>query len=91
MRDWPNLSAPHGRIRFGLSHVPPCPRKRKRQQIKHWEVEKPKLDAANQLRGIFDIPLEDTEHDNIVEKESKELERPEARNMPRIAQHQATP
>ena len=47
----------------------------------NWEEEKPKLNSARQLRGFFDNPSEDSEHENIGGIARKKLQRLEAPTM----------
>ena len=42
----------------------------KRKAKQKWAIEKPKLDSARQLRGIFFIELEDENFKNIMKKRS---------------------
>ena len=42
----------------------------KRKEKQTWAIEKPKLDHARQLRGIFLIELEDEDLKNIMKKRS---------------------
>ena len=50
----------------------------KRKAKQNWAIEKPKLDNARQLRGIFFIELEDEDFKNIMKKRSKEVRNSDA-------------
>ena len=47
----------------------------KADQKQDWAVEKPKLDNAGKLRGIYFIDPEDEEHKETIEKKKKTQER----------------
>ena len=47
-----------------------------------WAIEKPKLDNARRLRGIYFIDPEDMEFKEIIENARRKLETPLARAMP---------
>ena len=53
------------------------------QRKKHdWAIEKPKLDNARRLRGIYFIDLEDMEFKEIIKNARRNLETPMAPAMP---------
>ena len=53
-----------------------CSMQRTRKQNKEWAVEKPKLDNARQIRGIFFIEPNDEEFKIIMEAARRKLEVP---------------
>ena len=54
----------------------------KRKAKQKWAIEKPKLDNARQLRGIFFIELEDEDFQDILKKAREKLEIPMPAAMP---------
>ena len=54
-----------------------------KRKAKHkWAIEKPKLDNARKLRGIFFIELEDEDFKNIMKNARRKLEIPMPAAMP---------
>ena len=47
-----------------------------------WDTEKPKLDAARRLRGIFDIESDDKEFDNAIKNARRKVPFPKAMRIP---------
>ena len=54
----------------------------KRREKQKWAVEKPKLDNARQLRGIFFIEPDDEEFKHIMKNARRKLEVPMPATMP---------
>ena len=54
----------------------------KRKEKQKWAVEKPKLDSARRLRGIFFIDSEDEENKDIMKNARRKLEIPMPAAMP---------
>ena len=54
----------------------------KKKAKQRWAIEKPKLDNARQLRGIFFIEPEDVEFKDIIKKARRKLEIPMPAAMP---------
>ena len=59
-----------------------CPMQRKRKQNKDGAIEKPKLDNARQLRGIFFIEPNDEEFKLAMKAARRKLEVPMPAAMP---------
>ena len=57
-------------------------KKAKLQEKQNWVIEKPKLDNARRLRGIYFIELEDIEFKEIFKNARRKLETPIAPAMP---------
>ena len=61
--------------------------KRQKQEIEKWKLEKPKLDAERQARGIYFVPdSEVDEFNDILQNAMKEHSLPQAPVMPNIFQ-----
>ena len=54
----------------------------KRKAKQKWAIEKPKLDNARQLRGIFFIEPEDEDFKDIMKNARRKLEIPMPAAMP---------
>ena len=62
----------------------------KRKEMQKWAIEKPKLDNATRLRGIFFIDLDDEEFKRTMETARKKLEIPmPAAMLCRLQHHQS--
>ena len=65
-------------LRFGLG----MSKAAKKQEKKEWAVEKPTLDNARKLRGIYFIGPEDREYKDTIKNARKKLETPLEAAMP---------
>ena len=55
----------------------------KEREKQEWAIEKPKLEYARNLRGIYSIDASEEEYKDIIKKVRRNLERPKAAAMPR--------
>ena len=74
-KDWTGLTT-KDRTRIGIARTVDHKSKEIKETVRqNGEKEQPQLDTARQLGGIFVVPSDDTEHDNIVENARMKLER----------------
>ena len=53
-----------------------------RREKQEWAIEKPKLEHARKLRGIYSIDPSDEKYKDIIKKAKRKLETPKAAAMP---------
>ena len=53
-----------------------------RREKQEWTIEKPKLEHARKLRGIYSIGPSDEEYKDIIKNARRKLETPKAAAMP---------
>ena len=71
-----------GLISYGQKFSQECRKAAQRREKQQWATEKPKLDNAPKLRGIYFIDPEDVEFKEAIQKRSEKLELPMEAAMP---------
>ena len=73
-------------VRFNMARVVDHNKKCNKEAAKqHLQAEQSKFEAARQLGGTFDVPPEDADHEDVIEKARMELGRPVAPAVPCVA------
>ena len=80
--DWQNGKRHPGQIIYGQNSGRGVSKNAKLREKQKWAIEKPKLDNARRLRGIYFIDPEDKEFKETIKNARKKLETPMAPAMP---------
>ena len=79
-------------VRFNMARVVDHNKKCNKEAAKqHLQAEQSKFEAARQLGGTIDVPPEDADHEDVIEKARMELGRPVAPAVPCFAKQDTTP
>ena len=80
--DWQRFKQLPDRIIYGQKFGRTIGKAAQNREKQEWPKEKPKLDNARKLTGIYFIDPDDKEHSEIIKNARRKLERPMAPAMP---------